>query len=658
MNFDRSLLPRADFEFIVVSDTHFIRDADAYAIEFDSVRQWPRRAAWALQCVAALEIDLVIHLGDLSEEPPSHADHQSSRESALQLMSGLGMKPRFVAGNMDIGDKPDPTMFTPPVSEATLDWFHRRFGPSWSSFSRGGCHFVLLNSQILNGALPAVDAQARWFEEDLAAHEDQRILLFLHMPPFFVAEDEPDTGFYNSIDEPARSWLTQLMRRYGIEAAFCGHTHFRALNRVDDTRIHVCPSTTTTRAGFYESFTVAPPPEQGRNDPEKLGFYLVRVMAEGVRPYFVRTAGATGPSAAGARLLTRTSPDLCGSRLGLHMRSPLATEAAGALAWPSVKRQRVRDDHPFLGVTELGVRHVRVPESDLNDPLQSARLRALRDEAVDVTAQFIWSPGLDLPGRVAAACLQPDIVELQTPGLVLPDAVIIDALRATGDVCGSGLSLAPLLPHERVPGRYHPRGRLGFRRDELVELDGVLAKAGVVLQRALCVLDGVDPWTAITRLPGPTACIAGLDIIYPLDLVEEKDRAWQLTRAIVAVSERDSMRLFLDPFVDLDRTNDPHPGLLDRLGNPHPLFHVVACLNTLLFADMAWSVTEIGENEVTLISDRRYLRIFRDGESVVECPAGTACYHLETGTRLSRCGSAAGPVALLSPSGTDRPLPA
>ena len=83
MNFDRSLLPR---------------------IEFDSVRQWPRRGAWALQCVSALEVDLVIHLGDLSEEPPSHADHESSRESALQLMSGLGMKPRFVAGNMDIGD--------------------------------------------------------------------------------------------------------------------------------------------------------------------------------------------------------------------------------------------------------------------------------------------------------------------------------------------------------------------------------------------------------------------------------------------------------------------------------------------------------------------------------------------------------------------------
>ena len=162
----------------------------------------------------------------------------------------------------------------------------------------------------------------------------------------------------------------------------------------------------------------------------------------------------------------------------------------------------------------------------------------------------------------------------------------------------------------------------------------------------------------LSSQPLKTSRLSIGDIIYPLDLVEEKDRAWQLTRAIVAVSERDSMRLFLDPFVDLDRTNDLHPGLLDRLGNPHPLFHVVACLNTLLFADMAWSVTGMSESEITLISDRRFLRIFRDGESVVECPAGTAYYHLETGTRLSRCGSAAGPVALLSPSGTDRPLPA
>ena len=102
--FDRSHLPPAILEFAVVADTHFILDPEAYAIEFDSVRQWPQRAVRALEAVAALETDIVIHLGDLSEEPPSHADHESSRESALQLMSGLGMKPRFVAGNMDIGD--------------------------------------------------------------------------------------------------------------------------------------------------------------------------------------------------------------------------------------------------------------------------------------------------------------------------------------------------------------------------------------------------------------------------------------------------------------------------------------------------------------------------------------------------------------------------
>jgi predicted phosphodiesterase len=648
MNFDRSMLPPADFEFVVVGDTHFIQDAEAYAIEFDSVRQWPRRAAWALQCVAELETDLVIHLGDLSEEPPGHAHHEASRDTALKLMDELGLQPRFVAGNMDIGDKPDPTMFTPPVHQDTLEWFHRRFGPTWNSFDRGGCHFVLLNSQILNGDLPAVQTQARWLEQDLAAHAGRRILLFLHMPPFFVAEDEPDTGFYNSIDEPARSWLCHLTRKYDIESIFCGHTHFRALNRIGNARVHVCPSTTTSRAGFYEAFTVAPPPEQGRNDPDKLGFYLVRIMADGVRPYFIRTAGATGPCDHGARLLTRTSADLGGSPLGLNLRSPLAIEAAGALAWPSVKRQRVRDDHPLLSALEFGVRHVRVPESDLNDPLQAERLRVLRDEGVGVTAQYIWSPTLDLPGRVAAAEVQPDVVELQTPGVVLPGADILDALRVTGDACNCGLSMAPLLPHERVPGRYHPRGRLGFHTDELSDLEGVLADAGVALQRCLCVVDSTDPWTSIAKLPEPSADIRGVDIIYALDGAPEPDRAWQLTRAIAAAAVRESTHLFLDPFVDLDRTNDLRPGLLDRLGNPHPLFHVAACLNTLLFAEAGWTVTDAGPNRVTLAQDDgRSLRLGNAVDAIGD-PSGGVCYHLETGTRWSGAAAAPGPVAMLS----------
>ena len=640
MTYDRTLLPPARLEFIVLGDTHFIEDAEAYAIEFDSVRQWPQRAAEALRRVADLGVDTLIHLGDICEEPPVHADHQASRDTALASARGLGLQPWYVPGNMDIGDKPDPTMWTPPVSDATLAWFHDHIGPSWFSFDRGEGHFVCINSQILNGALDAASEQAKWLEAELSEHRGERIFLFLHMPPFFVAEDEPDTGFYNSIDEPARSWLTGLMRQHRIEAVFCGHTHFRAHNRVGATRLHICPSTTTSRAGFYECFTVGPPPEGGRNDPDKLGFYLVRVLGEGLRVHFIRTGGATGPGDEGVdEVLTRTSADLPGSPLGLNLRSPLVVESAGALAWPSVKRQRVRDDHPFLAALELGARHLRVPESDLADPLQSQRLDYLRDEGdLTITAQFVWSAHLDLPARVAGLAMTPDSIELQTPGLIQPDDAIVNSLRRTRETFEGQLSLAPLLPHERVPGRYHPRGRLGFRADELAGLVATLAAADLRLDRLLCVLEGDDPWAAIVTLADTGTAI---DLVYPLDLVEKDERAWQLSRALVAASQREGVRLFVDPYTDLDRTNDLRQGLLDRLGNPRPIFHTLRCLNTLLFADAQWKVTRVSATAIDLTrprGDTLHLRQNQAAAQDVPATPSTIRYHLKscTSTRLDR----------------------
>ena len=41
--YDRSFLPVAQFEFVVLGDTHFILDPEPYAVEFDSVRAWPQR---------------------------------------------------------------------------------------------------------------------------------------------------------------------------------------------------------------------------------------------------------------------------------------------------------------------------------------------------------------------------------------------------------------------------------------------------------------------------------------------------------------------------------------------------------------------------------------------------------------------------------------
>ena len=66
--FDRSYLPAADFEFVVIGDTHYILDAEIYASAGDSqdvsyTREWSARAEHALQLAAALETDFVVHLG-------------------------------------------------------------------------------------------------------------------------------------------------------------------------------------------------------------------------------------------------------------------------------------------------------------------------------------------------------------------------------------------------------------------------------------------------------------------------------------------------------------------------------------------------------------------------------------------------------------------
>ncbi|MCZ7644383.1 MAG: metallophosphoesterase [Planctomycetota bacterium] len=586
--YDRSLLPPAKSEFVVFSDSHFILDPEPYAEEFNSVRHWPARAAWAWRCAAALEADLLVHLGDLTEENPARAQQPDSRRAARAQFERLGLRPRHVAGNMDIGDKPDPTMWTEWVTPESLEAFHRDFGPSWYAFDRGDLHFVVLNSQLMNGPLPQAAEQQAWAEADLEAHAGRRIVLFMHMPPFFVAEDEPDTGFYNSINEPARSWITGLLRRRQVEALFAGHTHFRAFNRVDATRFYVAPSTTTSRAAFSEAFSVAPAPEQGRNDPAKTGFYLVREYADALGVYFVRMNGQTAADEAEAgwkRLLCAKSRDLPRSPLGAYLRTPLAQLAAGALAWPSVLRQRVRDDHPFHAVLEAGLRHVRAPLSDLEDAVQAPRLQMLRDEGVGLTAVWLWSPRLELAKSVERFAGSVDAVELQVPGELFPESSLLRGLEACRERHGLPVVLTPVIAREATQGKYHPRTRFGYRVEELAKLERHLEACAARLDRVHVHVDPeVSPWDALGALLEYRIERAGaFDLVVRLPQADERLRLRYAAEAVFAAALQPRSRLFFDTLVDLDRTNDLNPGLLDRLSNPHPAYFVVQTLNSILF---------------------------------------------------------------------------
>ena len=79
--------------------------------EFDSVWEWPQRGEWAWRNVAALTTDVVVHLGDLREENAVRPLQPESRQRACEQFEQLNISPKHVAGNMDIGDKPDATMW-------------------------------------------------------------------------------------------------------------------------------------------------------------------------------------------------------------------------------------------------------------------------------------------------------------------------------------------------------------------------------------------------------------------------------------------------------------------------------------------------------------------------------------------------------------------
>ena len=276
LTFDLSLLPDAAHQFVVISDTHYMIDPGNAPLEFESRRHQSARALVALQTAAALPHDVAVHLGDLVQEYPDTPLFARALDEALDQLRASGLAPHHVAGNHDVGDKPDASMPTHPTDDASLETYQRRFGPSHYAFDCGPLRAIVLNSQTLN--TPYSAEQRTFFERELAEHADRRLVVFLHLPPYLWDANEPHLGHYDNIGEPDRTWLLDLLVAHRVEMLFCGHVHFAFYDRLRDTRIAVVPSTSFTRPGFGHLFASAPAPEQGRDDREKLGFYFCRLV--------------------------------------------------------------------------------------------------------------------------------------------------------------------------------------------------------------------------------------------------------------------------------------------------------------------------------------------------------------------------------------------
>ena len=585
---DRSLLPPAEFEFVVLADTHYMLDPGGGTLEFESRRKQTARTDAALRLAASLRPDFLVHMGDLVQEYPESQRHGEAIDEARAQLARQGVNVFHVAGNHDVGDKPDPTMPTRPVTAESLKRYQSGFGPSWYSFDHRKCHFIVINSQILNTDLPESGLQRGWLERELKRHGQDRVFLFLHLPPFLEHPDEPHLGNYDNIGQPDRRWVLNLIRNHRVEAVCAAHVHFAFLNRVGQTRIYNVPSTSFTRPGFSHLFCGPSPPEQGRDDAPKLGFYLFRVFPDRTDAHFIRTGGALAPVEAAhgdpKRLLTRTSGGLSASPLGLTLLHPLATRAEVPIAFPSVVRQRVRNDYPLLAGMELGATAVRFPVTDLDDAFQRERLQVLRDEGLRLTAMAPASSPSDLSAYVPTHADIVDTWEVQIPGALLPSRDLEREFAGFRRVTSARFALAPILPGEIRAGKQHPRIRIGYVPGELRDLNRCLAERDAFVDRILCRVDESEPWNTVRELLD----LGALDRVGAIDLAvafttRDVLNANTAAEALFGAVLLPNARAYFEPLVDMDRTLDVAFGLLDTSCNPRPTFNVLRTLNTTLF---------------------------------------------------------------------------
>ena len=81
-SFDLTLLPPAQQQFTILSDTHYMLDGGDAPLEFASRRKQSQRAGAALHLAAQIDSDFTVHLGDLIQEYPDTPDFERALDEA------------------------------------------------------------------------------------------------------------------------------------------------------------------------------------------------------------------------------------------------------------------------------------------------------------------------------------------------------------------------------------------------------------------------------------------------------------------------------------------------------------------------------------------------------------------------------------------------
>ena len=581
------------FSFAVMADSHIRLEKGYHHTVYPSGLLANGRSRHVVKQINQLAPDLVIHLGDVVHPIQALSEHETSVQIARDLYQHLKSKLYIVPGNHDVGDKPKTWVPAPMVHEKSHETFEKHWGRSYLSFDHQACHFILLSSAVLNSGLRLETDQRKWLEQDLAHCQKagKRLFLFTHYPLYLNHPQEEE--HYDNIAQPARSWLLSLLKEYGVEAVFSGHSHHFFYNRHLDTDLYVAPSVGFVRPDFSELYHVHPGTEYGRNDVAKLGFFIVRVDETGHTVEFIRSHGQTDEqkdvivtrsvSLSGRAVETRVSP------VGLFLNHAWAQTIEmpyGNL--DEFVRKSVRNDYALLALWDLGVRKLRVPISDLANDHTRERMRTLRKKGHEFT---VFSAGVPTRQTKDLIAHYHDLVatwEVAAPRDHMPEA--IRSIKAAKNSIGmrAFLSRIDSLADQRreKASRFTHLGSHGFKLEDLDLLSTLVKRDG-----AAEAIDGfvfrLTPDTSLwqgIRLARQCAAdlnaAAAVHVQMPREsqgviFSQDREIGNRVAETLAAALAATDVEVFLDTFVDHDRGYYPRHGLLDRRYNPRSSYYVL-----------------------------------------------------------------------------------
>ena len=244
----------------LITDTHLA------AITTDFVANCRAAMAW----IEAANVDLVIHLGDITADA-IEAPHQI--EEARAVLGDLAVPLLCVPGNHDIGDNPVPGLNSShkPLDPDMLARYRAAFGPDRWVHRAAGWTLIGLNAQAFGTGHEEEHAQLAWLYRTLAETAGP-VGLFQHKPWFRYASGDTELhGRYVPLAQ--RLTLAGAFARHDLRFVATGHTHQARDLRVEGVEHRWVPSTAF----------IVPDAMQERIGVKRVGLAVLTLDVEGHR---------------------------------------------------------------------------------------------------------------------------------------------------------------------------------------------------------------------------------------------------------------------------------------------------------------------------------------------------------------------------------------